>query len=117
MSNSNGPINLIIVSVSLDDRTPFTGLTAEDFLVATYSIDTGVPNKVAIKSVNELPNELPGIDFQGVYKLEPEFEEVFSQVKVGQTVYAIKISRIAFTPVQVRYFGQTVVSVVMLKPQ
>jgi len=113
--NSPAP-NLIIISVSLDDGSPFTGLTIKDFVLVTYNIDDGRPNKVNIKSAIELRDELAGIDFQGVYKLEPKSEDVFREIKIGQTVYAIKVSRTISTPVQIRYSGQAVVSSVMLKP-
>jgi hypothetical protein len=120
VSNQPGSLpapNIIIVSITFEDGTPITGLTAKDFLVVTYNIENGRPNTVNLRQVIELKDELTGIDFKGIYKVEPESEEVFKQIHVGQTVYAIKVSKTSVSNPFTQYFGQTVVSVVMQNSQ
>jgi hypothetical protein len=107
--------NLIFASVTDPDGRPVTGLAKTDFTLVNYAMTDGHARLVELRHVLELIDELPGAGIDGVYKIEPEQEpEITGQV--GQTVYAVKVSKTELSPGASTYFsGQTVVSVVMQK--
>src|SRR3954469_6702966 len=69
--------NAIIVSVTFKDGTPCTDLTAKNFVFVSYSLSAH-PAVIDIStepsSFRELKDDLPGIDFKGVYRLYPPDE-------------------------------------------
>lgn len=105
--------NLIIVSVTDTDGRPITGLAKEDFTLVNYAMTDGHARLIQLRAAFELIAELPAAGIDGVYKVEPEQEPEITR-QVGQTAYAVKVTKTEETPGFLTLLsGQTVVSVVM----
>jgi hypothetical protein len=105
--------NLIIVSVTDADGSPMPGLAKDDFTLVNYAMTDGHARVVKLRAVFELAVELPDARIDGVYKVEPEQEPEITR-QVGQTAYAVNVTKAEASPRSVTYFsGQTVVAVVM----
>ena len=111
--NADPAPNLIIASVTDTDGKPITGLSKDHFTLVNYAMTDGHARLIQLRAVFELTAELPDARIDGIYKVEPEQEPEITR-QVGQTAYALKVTKTEESPgILTLFSGQAVVAIVM----